>query len=127
MGLLMTIRSPETSGRSQTIVELSGEADLNDSAALREMLAAQAADPSAALILDLSRLRFIDSAALHVILVAGRALITRGGAFALAAPQEPVRRILQLSGADRLVPVYETVEAAKGRGHHDGRPRPGSS
>jgi anti-sigma B factor antagonist len=115
MGLLMTVRSPESSGRPHTVVELSGEADLNDSAALREMLAAQASGPSAGLVLDLSRLRFMDSAALHVILVAGRAMTTQGGSFALAAPQEPVRRILQLSGADQLLPVYESVEQAVSR------------
>ena len=112
MGLLMTVRSPESSGLPHTVVELSGEADLNDSAALREMLAAQAAGAPAGLVLDLSRLRFMDSAALHVILVAGRSMTARGASFALAAPREPVRRILQLSGADQLLPVYESVEEA---------------
>ncbi len=112
MGLHMTVRSPESSGRPLAIVELSGEADLNDSAALRETLAAQAADPSATLVLDLSRLRFMDSAALHVILVAGRSMTAHGGTFALAAPQETVRRILQLTGADQLLPVYESVAEA---------------
>jgi anti-anti-sigma factor len=112
MGLLMTVRSPEFSVRPHTVVELSGEADLNDSAALRDMLAEQTADPSAALVLDLSRLRFTDSAAPHVILVAGRSVAGRSGGLALAAPLEPVRRILQLSGADQLVPVYESVAGA---------------
>jgi anti-anti-sigma factor len=112
MGLLMTVRSPESSGRPHTVVELSGEADLNDSAALRETLAAQTAGPPATLVLDLSQLRFMDSAALHVILVAGRSVTGQGGIFALAAPQEAVRRILQLSGADQLLPVYESVAEA---------------
>jgi anti-anti-sigma factor len=115
MGLLTTVRSAGSPGCPRTVVELSGEADLNDSAALRDLLAAESADPSGTLVLDLSQLRFMDSAALHVILVAGRSFASRGGSFALAAPQEAVRRILSLSGADQLVPVYQSVAEAVAR------------
>jgi anti-sigma B factor antagonist len=113
MGLLTTVRSAEFPGRPYTVVELSGEADLNDRAALRELIAAESGDQTGTLVLDLSGLRFMDSAVLHVILVAGRAMAARGGTLALAAPREAVRRILALSGGDQMVPVYGSVAEAE--------------
>jgi len=112
MGLLVTVRSPASSGLPHTVVELAGEADLNDSAALRDLIAAESGGLTAPLILDLSRLRFMDSAVLQVILVAGRSMSPKGGILALAAPAEAVRRILSLTGADQLIAVYESVDEA---------------
>jgi anti-sigma B factor antagonist len=113
MELQTTVRSAESPGRPHTVVELSGEADLNDSAALRDLIAAEAGDQTGTLVLDLSGLRFMDSAVLHVILVAGRAMAARGGTLALASPRDAVRRILTLSGGDKMVPVYDSVAEAE--------------
>jgi anti-anti-sigma factor len=112
MGLLVTVRSPASTGRPHTVVELSGEADLNDSAALRDLITAESGDLTAPLVLDVSGLRFMDSAVLHVILVAARSMGPKGGVLALAAPAEAVRRILSLTGADQLLAVYDSVDEA---------------
>ena len=102
-------------GSPHAVVELAGEADLNDRAALSELLAAQSGDQRGTLVLDASGLLFMDSAILHVILVAARSMSREGGTLALAAPQEAVRRILALSGADQLLPVYASVAEATSR------------
>lgn len=112
MALLTTVRPAEPPGRPHTVVELSGEADMNDSAALRELIAAESGGQTGTLVLDLSGLRFMDSAVLHVVLVAARSMAGRGGTLALAAPTDPVRRILALSGGDQIVPVYDSVTEA---------------
>ena len=113
MALLTTVRPAEPPGRPHPVVELSGEADLNDSAALGELIAAQSGDQTGTLVLDLSGLRFMDSAALHAVLVAARSMAGCGGTLALAAPTDAVRRILALSGGDQLVSVYDSVAAAE--------------
>jgi anti-sigma B factor antagonist len=115
MGLLMTVRSPISPGCPHSVVELTGEADLNDRAALSDLLAAQSGDQRGTLVLDTSGLLFMDSAILHVILVAARTMTRQGGTLALAAPREPVRRILALSGADQLLPIYDSVAEATSR------------
>jgi anti-sigma B factor antagonist len=112
MGLLMSVTSPVSSGSLTTVVKLAGEADLNDSEALRALFAAESGDQTGTLILDLSGLLFMDSAILHLILVTARTMAGRGGTLALAAPREAVRRILSLTGADTLLPVYDSVAAA---------------
>ena len=112
MALLMTVRSAASSGWPYPVVELAGEADLNDSGALRDLLAAESGDLTGTLVLDTSGLLFMDSAILHVILVAARTMRAGGGLLPLAAPRESVRRILSLTGADQLIPVYDSVAEA---------------
>jgi anti-anti-sigma factor len=68
------------------------------------------------LIVDLSALRFLDSAALQVIIRASQALQMHGGLLALAGPGDVVARVLEMTGADRLIPVHASVsEAAAAR------------
>jgi anti-sigma B factor antagonist len=57
---------------------------------------------------------FMDSSALHALLRANRALDRVGGVLSLVAPQEAVARVLSLTAADRLVPVYPNLAAAVG-------------
>ena len=98
-------------------VELAGEADTT-SVHLKDVLEAEVAASPLLLVLDLSRLTFMDSWALHTILAAARKLRGSGGTLALAAPSAGIRRVLELSGADTLVDVHASVQEASG-------PRPG--
>jgi anti-sigma B factor antagonist len=95
-----------------TLVALAGEADVTNAAALRDVLEAEVAKQPQTLIIDLSGLRFMDSSALHVILKANRTMDRHGGVLALAAPCEPVAKMLRLTAADQLLPVYPSVRAA---------------
>jgi anti-sigma B factor antagonist len=115
MGLLMTVGSSMSPGCPHAVVELAGEADLNDRAALSELLTEQSGDQRGTLVLDMSGLLFMDSAILHVILVTARAMSREGGTLALAGPREAVRRILALSGADLVLPIYGSVAEATAR------------
>lgn len=95
------------------LVELSGEADMT-SLHLKEVLDAEVAAGPPLLVVDLSRLTFMDSWALRTILAAARELRLAGGTLALAGPSQGVRRVLELSGADTLVDVYASVQEASG-------------
>ena len=67
------------------------------------------------LIINLSGLRFMDSSALHALLRVNRSLDRQGGVLALVSPQAAVAKILRLTTADRLIPVFDSVaDAAAG-------------
>lgn len=102
----------ESASESYTLVELSGEADVTNSEALRRVLEAEVAKAPRMLIIDLGALQFMDSSALHVILRATRTLDRHGGVLALARPAEPVARMLHLTATDQLIPVYGSVREA---------------
>ncbi|MFY9652042.1 STAS domain-containing protein [Trebonia sp.] len=113
MDLLTTsVATVESDSEPYTLVELTGEADVTNSDALREVLDAEVAKQPRTMIIDLSRLRFMDSSALHVVLRANRVMDRQGGVLALASPREPVAKMLRLTAADQLIPVYPSVREA---------------
>jgi anti-sigma B factor antagonist len=113
--LTVMVTAREADGKPYTLVAVAGEADITNRDDLRGVLDAEVAQRPTTLIVDLSGLRFMDSSALHVILQANRALDREGGVMALVAPQDAVAKMLKLTTADRLVPVFPSVtEAAAG-------------
>lgn len=80
--------------------------------ALAEVLGAEAAKKPRLLLVDISGLVFIDSAALHEIVRVHRELKADGSLLALVGPTPEVARILQLSGIDQVIPVHARAEDA---------------
>ena len=92
-------------GEAGPVVTLAGEADLTTVAALREALSAQIDGGARRLTVDLSRLRFADSMALHALALAGRAIQEAGGELELLRPQPAVARTLELLCLDQVLTV----------------------
>jgi len=85
-------------------VQLSGELDQHSADGVRDALDALIADGSVReLVLDMSRVSFMDSSGLGVLLGRYRTLNARGGRLLLSAVPAPIDRILKLSGMYSLV------------------------
>jgi anti-sigma B factor antagonist len=110
--LTAAVTNRESGGQPYTLVDLTGEADGTTTDMLRDLLEAQIARKPGMLIIDLAGLRFMDSAALHVILTASRSLAGQGGTLALVSPARVVAAVLRLTQAARMVPVYESLPEA---------------
>ena len=93
------------------MVTLSGEADVTTVAELSEALTAQLASGARQLTVDLSGLRFADSAVIRELVMAGRKLKDRGGGLELANPQPAVARALSLLGVDQMIEVRDGTSA----------------
>jgi anti-anti-sigma factor len=64
-------------------------------------------------IADLTSTAFCDSSGVHALISAHERAASRGVLLRLAvSPEGSVRRVLQLTGADGIVPVFATVEEA---------------
>jgi anti-sigma B factor antagonist len=94
------------------VVVLSGEADPTTTELLREMLATQLGTGARLVTIDASELSFLDSASLRVLVLAARALHARHGTLVFACPQPVVARLLEITGADRLLDVQESARLA---------------
>ena len=101
------LRVTASAGAEGPVVVLSGEADPTTAAVLREMLAAQLDTGTRLLTVDASGLSFLDSVSVRVLVLAARALQGRHGRLVLARPQPVVARLLEITGADRLLDVRE--------------------
>ena len=99
------LRTSASVGEDGPVVVLSGEADATTAASLREMLATLLDTGVRLVTIDASGLSFVDSASLRVLILAARALQGRHGTLVIARPQPLVARMLEITGADRLLDV----------------------
>ena len=102
-----------TAGTAHTLVTLDGECDLNTGRQLRDVLTSEVSRGAQRLIVDLSALAFMDSTGMQVLLSIRAVLAVRDGTLVLVAPQPVVARILELTGADQIIPVYGSLEDAQ--------------
>jgi anti-sigma B factor antagonist len=87
----------------QVELRLVGELDIGTAGYFRE--AVEALDHRDTVVLDLSRLTFIDSTGLHELVVARTRSRRSGGEVVLQAPSAQTRRVLEIVGFDRLFPI----------------------
>jgi anti-anti-sigma factor len=64
------------------------------------------------LIVDFSRLDFISSAALRVVLLAARALQESKGQIILCAMKKHIKEVFRISGFDRIIAIKKSRQAA---------------
>jgi anti-anti-sigma factor len=97
-----------------TIGQLAGEIDLSNVEDVQLQLLDGVPNDALGLVLDVSRVTYLDSAALRLLFDLSERLRWRGQWLRLVAPAEsPLRRLLAITKLDTLVPVVETVEAAR--------------
>jgi anti-anti-sigma factor len=101
------LRTSASVGADGPVVALSGEADATTAAELRKTLATQLDAGARHVTVDASALSFLDSASLRVLILAARALRGRHGTLVFARPQPLVVRLMEITGADRLLEVRE--------------------
>lgn len=109
------LREPPVAGVEQNgdavVVSLAGELDLYNAEAVRAVLLEECARRPERVVVDLSRVEFIDSTALGVLIEARMNLENRR-AFLLASPAAETRRALEISGLDRHFGMHDTLDAA---------------
>jgi anti-sigma B factor antagonist len=110
-GEQLTISTVAAHGRTFVIV-LRGQLDVRTVEQARDTLAMQVAAGMRRMVADLSGLQFMGVAGARALLDTQALLIAQGGSMALARPQRLAARVLQLTGTDQYIPVYDTVSGA---------------
>ena len=64
------------------------------------------------LIVDFSRLDFISSSGMRVLLIAAKALKASEGTLVLCAMKNHIEEVFRISGFDRIIPIKESRESA---------------
>ena len=109
------LREPPVAGIDRdgdtVVVRLAGELDLYNAHEVRDVLLDESGKRPERLVVELSRVTFVDSTALGVLVEARAKLPNRQG-FLVAGPQVETRRALEISGLDRHFGVYDSVDDA---------------
>lgn len=96
------------------LVRLTGELDQCSASGIRRDLDQMLLDPRVRhLVIDLKDMSFMDSSGLGVILGRYRMMQERGGTVSLMHLSPQVKRVYDLSGMARIIPVVEEKEAAE--------------
>jgi anti-sigma B factor antagonist len=106
---MAVLKASVSAGADGPVVVLTGEADTTTAGLLREILTAQLDAGAGLVTVDASGLSFLDSASLSVLVLAARELQGRHGTLVLARPRPLVARMLEITGADRLLDVQESI------------------
>jgi anti-sigma B factor antagonist len=95
-----------------TVLSVSGELDLATIAILKDAVGGQLGAAGGPVVLDLSDLTFCDSTGLGSFVALHRQASAIGTTLSLAAPRRRVADLLQISGINQVVSVFDSVEAA---------------
>jgi anti-sigma B factor antagonist len=99
--------------RPGPLVTVSGEVDIASAPQLRDQLLSVIRRRGARLLLDLAGVTFIDCAGINVLLAVRRRAQLEGGSLRVLRASPPVRRIIALTGLDRvLMPAARPNAAA---------------
>ena len=89
-----------------------GRVDSVNSASFREALVSEVLTDERALLLDLCDLSYMSSAGLSVLLVLVKRFRGSGKAMGMCGLPAAIAAVVTLSGFDKIIPVYETRDAA---------------
>ncbi|MFI1016806.1 STAS domain-containing protein [Streptomyces sp. NPDC020965] len=103
---------PDAGVAGPLVLVLAGELDHDTAEPLRDALRAGVDHASGRVLVDCAGLQFCDSTGLNVLLRARLDAKESGCRLELAALQPPVARMFEITGADTVFQIHESLEAA---------------
>ena len=98
-----------------SVLSLEGEIDLHVSPQIGASLQSMAAKKPPQLVVDLSKVTYIDSSGLAVLIEAMQDVNAYGGKFALSGLQESVRPIFEIARLDQVFRICPATASALGK------------
>src|SRR6478609_3209148 len=94
------------------VLAIEGDIDLHVSPAITESLNAMIKKKPERIVIDLSRVTYIDSSGIAVLILAMQEVEAYGGKFFLSGLQETLRSIFETSRLERVFRIFPDVDAA---------------
>lgn len=95
-----------------TVLVPSGRLDVTGAPALKDAVTEAVKSGQPRLVIDMEGVSFVDSSGLGSVIAALKQARSSQGDVRLAAPNQQVRVVLELTTLDRVFPYYATVEDA---------------
>jgi anti-anti-sigma factor len=97
-----------------TRIGLDGRLDIDGTRAIDQQFSYLTTTRQGRFAVDLSRVSFIASIGIRMLLTAARAQTNRGGKLVLVGPDPMGRKVLETAGVDQLVPIAADLDGARG-------------
>jgi anti-sigma B factor antagonist len=95
-----------------TVISPAGEVDVYTAPVLRQQLVELLNAEEQCLIVDFTRIDFIDSTGLGILVGALRRARTMGAAMSIAGQSASAKKLFAITGLDRVFEAFDTVDAA---------------
>jgi anti-sigma B factor antagonist len=94
------------------VLDVAGEVDVYSAPSLRERVTALLQPESMHLVVDLTRISFIDSTGLGVLVAGQNRAGELGGGLSLVCQQERVLKLFRITGLDQVFAIFPTLPEA---------------
>jgi anti-sigma B factor antagonist len=112
----MELRTEVSEVGGWTVVAVHGEIDVATSPTLRERLIDLVSNGATRMVLDLEAVDFVDSTGLGTIVSVLKRARTHGGDLRLVCTEARIRRLFEITGLDKAVPLHASLEDALSAG-----------
>lgn len=93
------------------VVQIEGEIDLSTASQFEKELL-DSMGQGANLVVDLAGVDFMDSTGIGVLVRTSKKVTANGGIMGLLSAKGSVRRVIEVSGLDGVIPLYDDLAAA---------------
>jgi anti-sigma B factor antagonist len=107
----LEVQTRQTDG-GVTVVAPTGRLDVAGAPALKEAINGLTDNGRPRVVIDMEAVSFVDSTGLGSVIAALKQIRNRQGELRLAAPNQQVRVVLELTTLDRVFPYFATLEDA---------------
>jgi anti-sigma B factor antagonist len=107
----LEVQTRQTDG-GVTVLAPSGRLDVAGAPSLKEAIGEAVKNGPPRVVIDLEGVSFVDSTGLGSVIAALKLVRSSKGDLRLAAPNQQVRVVLELTTLDRVFPYFATVEEA---------------
>lgn len=94
------------------VLEVAGEVDVYTAPKLREKLVALVSEGHHDIIVDMTKVDFLDSTGLGVLVGGLKRVLSHDGSLALVCDQERILKIFRITGLTKVFPIHSTLDEA---------------
>jgi anti-sigma B factor antagonist len=105
----------------QTVLEVAGEVDVYTAPKLREKLVELVGEGHHHLVVDMTKVEFLDSTGLGVLVGGLKRVRSHEGSLALVCNQERILKIFRITGLTKVFPIHDSLDEALKTPPDDGR------
>lgn len=96
----------------KTVLDVAGEVDVYTAPKLREKLVELVSDGHYDLVVDMTRVEFLDSTGLGVLVGGLKRVRSHNGSLELVCNQERILKIFRITGLTKVFPIHDSLEEA---------------
>jgi anti-sigma B factor antagonist len=97
---------------NRTILDVAGEVDVYTAPKLREKLVELVGDGNYHIIVDMTKVEFLDSTGLGVLVGGLKRVRSHEGSLALVCNQERILKIFRITGLTKVFPIHDSLDEA---------------